>query len=137
MLANSPSLRDLVFRKMVVPIGRQDIGLDDLAEVKVSSIEISRDGRLSYMESSPRIDVQVGTSSPLLRGLVDTGAEVNVITAKLAATARLPIRPEPNIAIVSHTGHKRHFTGVCDNVIVSIGGIALTSHFFVLEDAEH
>jgi len=57
MLANSPSLRDLVFRKMVVLIGRQDIGLDDLAEVKVSSIEISRDGRLSYMESSLRIDV--------------------------------------------------------------------------------
>jgi len=57
MLANSPSLRDLVFRKMVVPIGRQDIGLDNLVEVKVSSIEISRDGRLSYIESSLRIDV--------------------------------------------------------------------------------
>jgi len=57
MLANSPSLRDLVFRKMVVPIGRQDIRLDDLAEVKVSSIEILRDGRLSYMESSLRINV--------------------------------------------------------------------------------
>ena len=68
---------------------------------------------------------------------MDTRAKVNVITAKLAATAHLPIRPKPNIAMVSHTGHKRHFTSVCDNVIVSIGGIALTSHFFVLEDAEH
>jgi len=57
MLANSPSLRDLVFRKMVVLIGRQDIRLDDLAEVKVSSIEISRDSRLSYIESSLRINV--------------------------------------------------------------------------------
>jgi hypothetical protein len=42
---------------MVVPIGRQDVGLEDLPEVKVSSIGVSKDGRLSYMESSPRIDV--------------------------------------------------------------------------------
>jgi len=68
---------------------------------------------------------------------VDTRAEVNVITAKLAATARLPIHPKPNIAMVSHTGHKRHFTSVCDNVTVLISRISLTSHFFVLEDAEH
>jgi len=57
MLANSPSLRDLAFRKMVVLIGRQDIRLEDLAEVKVSLISILKDGRLSYMESSLRIDV--------------------------------------------------------------------------------
>jgi len=57
MLANSPSLRDLAFCKMVVLIGRQDIRLEDLAEVKVSLISISKDGRLSYMESSLRINV--------------------------------------------------------------------------------
>jgi len=68
---------------------------------------------------------------------VDTRVKVNVIIARLATTARLPIRLEPNIAMVSHTGHKRHFTSVCDNVTVSISGVALTSYFFVLKDAKH
>jgi hypothetical protein len=137
MIANSSTLQDLIFRKMVIPIGRQDVGLEKTPEVKVSSIGVTKDGRLSYMENTPRVDALIGTSRVALQGLVDTGAEVNVITAKLAADARLPVRPEPNISMVSHTGHKRSFSGMCDSVPMNVGGIVVKTHFFVLEDAEH
>ena len=62
MIANSSTLQDLIFRKMVIPIGRQDVGLEKTPEVKVSSIGVTKDGRLSYMESTPRIDALIGTS---------------------------------------------------------------------------
>ena len=47
------------------------------------------------------------------------------------------MRPYPNINLISHTGHRKEFLGVCENVEVDIGGVASLNHIFVIDAADH
>ena len=71
------------------------------------------------------------------KSLLDSGAEVNVMTYDVAKREGLAMRPYPNINLISHTGHRKEFLGVCENVEVDIGGVASLNHIFVIDAAVH
>ena len=49
----------------------------------------------------------------------------------------LPMRPAPARQLISHTGHRQEFLGVCKEVDVSIGGVTTKQHIFVVNNADH
>ena len=138
LLSSSPTLQSLMFRKLMVPLENAKVATATrhLAEVRVNSIGFLQ-GVLHYLEDTPKIRVRIGEAIRSVLGLIDTGAEVNVMTSGLAHEARLFVRPEPSLSMVSHTGHTKRFTGVCDNVDIDVGGVVLKGNFFVLDEAEH
>lgn len=105
--------------------------------VKVGSIGV-RDHRLrkAYMRATPKTKVQVNGGGKY-RGLLDSGAEVNVMTHDIVKAESLPMRPYPDINLVSHSGDRRPFMGICEDVELSIGGVAGQHHIFVIDAADH
>ncbi len=53
--------------------------------------------------------------------LLDTGAEINVMTSELMEDTNLAIRQGPKLELVSHMSYSRFFLALCENVEVAIG----------------
>jgi hypothetical protein len=69
-----------------------------------------------------------------LRGFIDTGAEINVITKKVyASLPGLVITENLEIAMVSHSNHHIPFLGVCEDVKVIVGNIEYNVCIFVID----
>src|SRR5450755_2430114 len=59
-----------------------------------------------------------------LRGLIDTGAEINVITKKIyASLPGLVMTENPKMAMVSHSNYHIPFLGVCEDVKMTVKNI--------------
>ena len=140
MMSCSPTLQDLMFRKLMVPLDTamvRETSAHQLPEVRVNSVRLNRHGKIHYLEDTPKIRCRVGHAIRSCMGLIDTGAEVNVITAGLAAEARIPVRPDPLLSMRGHTGHTKPFSGVCENVDIDVGGVSVKGNFFVLPESDH
>ena len=68
--------------------------------------------------------------------LLDTGAEINVMTRELMEDANLAMRQEPKLELVSHTGHSRPFD-LWEDVEVAIGGLKTKHPISVVEAGDH
>ncbi len=75
--------------------------------------------------------------SPKVLALLDTGAEINVMTKALMEEASLVMRSGPRLKLISYTGHFRPFLGLSEDVEVAIGGLKTRHPIFVLENAEN
>ena len=110
----------------------------------VSSLGVSDDAmmgsgqipKLLYSLSTPKAPVRLEGFLKSV-ALLDSGAEVNVMTSKLMHQAGLSWRPAPHLGLVSHTGHRKHFDGVCENVEINIGGLKSFQQVFVVDSADH
>ena len=89
-----------------------------------------------YVISTPRAPVRFNTEARY-EALLDTGAEINVMTKEVAMRENLPIRANPLLKMVSHTGHRRDFIGVCEDVLVNIGGMKTRVPIFIVDGADH
>ncbi len=69
--------------------------------------------------------------------LLDTGAEINVMTCELMQDADLAIRRSPKLELVSYTGHSYLFLGFCEDVEVAIGGLKTRQPIFVVDNGDH
>ena len=69
--------------------------------------------------------------------LLDTGAEINVMTREVMEDACLAIRRSPKLELVSHTGHSCLFLGFCEDVKVAIGGLKTRHPIFVVENRDY
>ena len=49
----------------------------------------------------------------------------------------LPVRLDPVLWLISHTGYRQDFVGVCENVNVSVGGVTTKQNIFVVDIANH
>ena len=101
--------------------------------VRVNSIEAEQG---FYAATSPRLLVTIGDGKRV-HGLLDTGAEINVMTLALADAAGLAIRAGPKLVLVAHTGNTRGFVGVCENVVIQVGGVETVQQVFVVDEADH
>ena len=127
-----------MFKSVVNKVTRNtEAERQDGPTVKIGSIGI-RDPllRRAYTRSTPKAKVRVGDGGRY-KSLLDSGAEVNVMTYDVAKREGLAMRPYPNINLISHTGHRKEFLGVCENVEVDIGGVASLNHIFVIDAADH
>ena len=59
----------------------------------------------------------------LLVTILDTRADMNVITRQATDKFGLAIRNQSEVSIVPYTGDASTFCGVCENVEVAIGGL--------------
>ncbi len=55
--------------------------------------------------------------------MLDTGAEVNVVTRTVAEELQLPIRTDRLLALKAVSGDTRVFDGACEDVLIDIGGV--------------
>ncbi len=69
----------------------------------------------------PRVPIELENMARNVK-LIDTGAEINIITLDLARRTRFPIRDEPRfINMIFQTGHSREFYKIIEEVPVKIG----------------
>jgi hypothetical protein len=75
----------------------------------------------TYAASTPKLLVKVeGTPT---KAMLDSGAEVNVITWAAADELGLPVRTDLLLALKTVSRDSRVFDGACEDVEISIGGV--------------
>jgi hypothetical protein len=118
LLACSPTFAKLLFKGVEIPKGEASI-----PSAKVGSIGIRHRHReeKAYAAKTPKLLVKVdGTST---RAMLDTRAEVNVITRTAVEELRLPIRTDLLLALKAVSRDTRVFDGACEDVEIDIGGV--------------
>jgi hypothetical protein len=93
-------------------------------------------GERWYSCGSPKVKVILNDMVKTM-ALLDSGAEINVMTRRLMNMVGIAMRPGPRLKLISHTGHDMDFDGVCDDVEVNIGGLRTLHHIFVVPHADH
>ena len=69
--------------------------------------------------------------------LLDTGAEINLMTRKVMKDANLAMKQGPKLKLVSYTSHNRPFLDLCKDVEVAIEGLKTRHPIFVVETNDH
>ncbi len=69
--------------------------------------------------------------------LLDTGAEINLMTKKLMEDVNLTMRRGRKLGLVSPTGQSRLFIGLCKDVEVVVLGLKTRHPIFVVEFSDH
>jgi len=107
-------------------------------QVSISSIQISGEHNLSpplkyYIAATPRVPIELEDTTRSV-GLIDTGAEINIIILNLTRRAGFPIQDEPRfINIISQISYSRRFYGVVEEVSVKIGSAINTIFIWVVK----
>ena len=113
---------------------------DEAVQFRVNTLESSsvdaRNSHSWYSMGSPKARVRLEDGSKVT-ALLDTGAEINVMTREVMEDAGLAMRRGPKLELVSHTGHSRPFLGLCEDVEVAIGGLKTRHPIFVVEHGDH
>ena len=67
--------------------------------------------------------------------LINTGAELNIITTNVANRAGLIIRTRIKIKISSYSKYTSRFLEIIENVLISVGSVACRANIFVTRSA--
>jgi hypothetical protein len=131
LLACSPTFAKLLFKGATSP--KEEISTR-FAEVGSIGLR-QRNQEKAYAAKTPKLSVKVdGTST---RAMLDTGAEVNVITRSAAEELGLPIRTDMLLALKAVSGDTRVFDGACEDIEIDIGGVVNYQTLLVLNNSEH
>ena len=113
---------------------------DEAVQFRVKTLESSivnaRNSHSWYSMGSPKAKVRLEDGCKII-ALLDTGAEINIMTREVMEDAGLAIRRGPKRALVSYTGHSRLFLGFCEDVEVAIGRMKTRHPIFVVEYGDH
>lgn len=96
----------------------------------------ARKPRSWHSMGSPKAKVSLEDDSKLT-ALLDTGVEISTMTREVMEDAGLAMRRGPKLELLSHTGHSRHFPGLCEDIEVAIGGLKTRHLIFVVETGDH
>ena len=121
-------LQDLIF-------GSRNKVEDQALKVALIRIREYTDKKL-YATTTPKLKVQVNNKI-LVYAMLDTRAEINVITSKVAKVARLAICINLRLTLVSHTSNRRQFDRICKDVEIDIGRIKTYKPIFVVTSIDH
>ena len=91
--------------------------------------------RLLYIAASPTARVQIDGED--VTALIDTGAEVSVMSSDLAEKLRLPISRTFSVNMAGATGKTKRFLGLCEDVPIDIGKIVYKVLVWVIHWLEH
>ena len=117
------------------------ISEDEAVQFRVNTLSSAEDLETTspyswYSMGSLKAKFRLEDSSKVT-ALLDTGAEMNVMTRELMEDANLAMRRGPKLELVSHTGHSRPFLGLCEDVEVAIGELKTRHLIFVVEAGDH
>ena len=88
-----------------------------------------------YIAASPMAHVNIGQKR--ISALLDSGAEVTVMTADLAWSLGLPISQSFNVNMSAATGKSKKFVGLCEDVAITVGKITHKVPVWVIDKLEH
>ena len=74
---------------------------------------------ISKKFTNPLLPQHPGTQPGM--ALLETGAEVSVMTHRVMEEAGLAMRRGPSLKLISHNGAATTFVGLCENVEIEIG----------------
>ena len=130
LLASAPAIEKQLIKT---------ISEDKAVQFRVSSVNIDNPVHINncwYSMGSPKIKVRLEDGFKVT-ALLDTGAEIYVMTREVMGDAGLAMRKGPKIELVSHTGHSQLFLGFCKDVEVAIGGLKTRHPIFVVEYGDY
>ena len=127
IMTSSESLMKLMFKG----IPKKD---EDVVIAKVGNMSVRRAER-TYAAATPKARVKIGNI--YVDAMLDSGAEVNVMTRSLADKAGLTVRTNLMLVLKTVLGDMRKFNGACEDVNISIGGITNVQTVMVIEDIDH
>jgi hypothetical protein len=133
LMANCPHVYRTFFGR-ATPENRKE--KKDSAAVNRTSVSARaaslRENPVAF-RTSPRVTVTLDDSVEL-RGLIDSGAEINCIDkATYEQLTGVVMTPSPNMEMVSHSNHRVPFMGVCENVRLAVGPIEYEVCLFVID----
>jgi hypothetical protein len=88
-----------------------------------------------YIAASPMANVNIGLRK--IPALLDSGAEVTVMTADLAWSLGLPMSQSFNVNMSAATGKSKKFVGLCEDVPITVGKITHKVPVWVIDKLEH
>jgi hypothetical protein len=88
-----------------------------------------------YIAASPMANVNIRLKK--IPALIDSGAEVTVMTADLAWSLGLPISQSFNVNMSAATGKSKKFIGLYENVPITVGKITYKVPVWVIDKLEH
>ena len=125
-----------ILQKFIFDSQRRIVDTRPAANTNIYSLELAKPISKKYILSIPRTRVQINSLFTTYR-LLDTEAEINIITDKLARTTGLAIRYNPRIGIKFYTRYQKEFIRVCKNVSIYIRAIEIITLVFVVEGADY
>ena len=115
LIALSEPMRDLIFKKRGMETAIKE-------NETLAGVNLVARRRPILVANSPKVRVLVNGGEPLVT-ILDTGADMNVITRQAADKFGLAIRNQSEVSMVPYTGDASTFCGVCENVEVALGGL--------------
>ena len=131
LLVCSKPFWDLMFKGAI----RNDKNKEAEEDVQAVSIGGLTLGEWAYAASTPKVKVRLG--DVVVDAMLDTGAEVNVMTKALADRAGLTVRTNVRMGMKAVSGRLSKFAGVCEDVEVNIGGIVNLQTILVIPNLAH
>jgi hypothetical protein len=131
LLVCSKPLWELMFKGTV----RNDQGKEKEGGAQSVSVGGLRSSEWAYAASTPKVKVRLG--DVIVDAMLDTGAEVNVMTKALADRAGLTVRTNVRMGMKAVSGGLSKFAGVCEDVEVNIGGIVNLQAILVIPNLAH
>jgi hypothetical protein len=137
LLANCPNLHKRFFGKYVSDTTKNMKGVAQVRTMQSIAAEnrekrFLRKNPLAF-RSSPRMTV-IFEGLLKCRGLINTGAEINIMTKEVyASLPGLIMIKNPEIAMISHSNYHILFLGVCEDVKVTVGNIEYNVCIFVID----
>lgn len=133
VLAASPELRKICYRKQEPRTALEQV-------VRVSSVKTRGDAVHAadedlYAVTCPIATVQI--NGVQMKALFDSGSKINVISAKWAKRAQLPLRSGALMTMLGVTGGVSHFVKVCMSAKVNLGGAKRSIPVFVVETGDY
>jgi hypothetical protein len=130
LLVCSPTFAKLLFKG--IPVQEEA----EVPTASIGSVGVRRHKKeKTYAAKTPKLLVKV--DGVPTRAMLDTGAEVNVITRAAADELGLPVRTDLLLALKAVSGDTRVFDGACEDVEIDIGGVINYQTLLVLNESEH
>ncbi|KAF7502513.1 hypothetical protein GJ744_005634 [Endocarpon pusillum] len=136
LLSLSPQLQHVFFGSWPDPAQQQPAAKVNNVSAAVVNPEIleGKNVRFAdklYTAASPKMTVEI-TGKPVV-ALLDSGAEVTVMSRSLAQTLGLPISENVSLNMLAPEGRESKFSGICTAVSVSIGEITHRLPIWIVE----
>lgn len=131
LIALSEPMRDLIFKKREVASTAGGGPTPTQGHVNLIALR-----NPVLVASSPKVKIMVNGGEPLVT-ILDSGAEMNVITRQAADKFGLAIKRQDRVSMVVYDGNASAFCGICENVEISIGGLRVLQHLYVSESGTH
>jgi hypothetical protein len=92
-------------------------------------------GYADYHSATPKVIITLTGRAKLtdVRAVLDTGAEVSVMTLDAAVRFEIPITYSSGMALRTIMGDKSRFVGFADNVPVTIGNSVVRTRFYIMD----